>query len=372
VTYLLGCAALLTAEFILLLAYFTVGALKLRRLKPPLPPLQWPSVSVVVPLRNEERHAPATLAALAKQDYPGSLEILLIDDRSTDQTATIIETQASSDPRFRAFHIPIEAPTVPSPKKRALAKGFTEAQGDILMTTDADCLPGPHWVKSLASHFQPQVGIVQGPKRIRGSGHWLHVFQEQEVFGLVSIEAATFALGHPMMASAPSLAYRRSLYQTVGGFQDIEDTVSGDDDLLVRKMVQVPGYTVTYAPQAESCVTTEPVNHFWPMVVQRARWASNGAHYEQKGFVALLLGLYLFYCWLVLSPFLAGFGLIPWFACLLPWSVKIICNGIFLGLTARSLDQKKVWRRLIPCELIHVPVVVVAVVMGHLGLYRWK
>lgn len=370
--FLLGFAALVTAEFAALLLYFIAGAWRLRRLKSPPPPATWPSVSVIVPLRNEEAHAAATLNALAQQDYPGFLQFLLVDDRSTDATGAIIEAQAATDKRFRALHIPIDAESVPSPKKRALAAGFAAAQGEVLMTTDADCLPSPQWVRSLASRFTGAVGIVQGPKRIQGRGRWLHVYQEQEVFGLVSIEAATFALGHPMMASAPSLAYLRALYEQVGGFSGIENTVSGDDDLLVRKMIAVPGIEVTYAPVTEACVSTGPVDQFWPMVLQRARWASNGAHYEQKGFVALLIGLYLFYCWLLFSPVLALLGVIPWWASLGSWAVKLLFNGIFLKLSAGVLGQKRVLRRLIPCELLHVPVVVMAVVLGHLGLYRWK
>jgi len=372
VNYLLGAAALCTATFVMLLGYFIRGAFKLRGMKPPPPPQAWPSVSVIVPLRNEEENAPETLQALASQAYPGPLEFILINDRSTDGTARLVDEMSRRDKRFQAVHIPNEAEIVPSPKKRALTQGFARATGDILMTTDADCLAGPLWVKTLASYFAPGISIVQGPKRISGSGHWLHVYQEQEVFGLVSIEAATFALGHPMIASAPSLAYRRSLYEAVGGFQGIENSVSGDDDLLVRKMMRVPGAGVSYAPRADACVSTGPVDKFWPLVIQRARWASNGAHYDEKGFVALLIGLYGYYCWLCVSPILALGQCIPWWSCLGAWGVKFLCNGIFLGLTAKTLGQKKVLRRLIPCELLHVPVVVLAVILGHFGLYRWK
>lgn len=372
VVYIIGFAALLTAEYIALLVYFIAGAIKLRRLPAPPPVSKWPSVSVIVPMRNESAHAERTLAALAAQNYPGQLEFITVNDRSTDATGAMLDEQAANDSRFRAHHIPTDSEPVPSPKKRALSQGFALARGEILMTTDADCLPPKLWVRTLASRFRGAVGIVQGPKRMVGDGRLLHLYQEQEVFGLVSIEAATFALGHPMMASAPSLAYRRSLYESVGGFQGIDDTVSGDDDLLVHKMAAVPGVQVDYAPEANACVTTQPVDRLWPMILQRARWSSNGTKYDDKFFVALLLGLYLFYVWLVISVPLALFALIPWWASLVPWLVKWVLTATFLKLTAKPLGQKQVLRRFLPCDIMHVPVVVVAVILGQLGLYRWK
>ena len=240
------------------------------------------------------------------------------------------------------------------------------------MTTDADCLAGTGWLSSMADRFGPGVGIVQGPKRIRGNGSLLSRYQEHEVFGLVSIEAATFALGRPMIASAPSLAYRRSLYESVGGFHGLEDTVSGDDDRLVRKMQKVPGWRVAYNPAPEACVSTSPAPTWKEMLTQRARWASNGAHYDEKGFVALLCCIYLFYWWLPVGLALALAGAVPAWLFLVPAAVKLACGGIFLSVTSRRLGHAGILRDLFWCEILHVPIVLAAVILGHLGLYRWK
>ncbi|HKP96676.1 MAG TPA: glycosyltransferase [Fibrobacteria bacterium] len=331
-----------------------------------------PSVSVIVPMRNEEAHAPATLLALSNQDYAGEWEIICVDDRSTDGTEAVIRGFCARNGRFSLVSVPADAPRIASPKKRALAAGFAAAKGEVLMTTDADCLAEPGWLRSMATRFAADTGIVQGPKRIRGNGTVLSRYQEHEVFGLVSIEAATFALGRPMIASAPSLAYRKTLYESVGGFQGIEDSISGDDDLLVRKMQKVPHWKVAYNPSAEACVTTSPAATWKEMLQQRARWASNGAHYEEKGFVALLSCVYAFYWWLALGPFLAAAGLVPWALYAATVAAKIACNGLFLGITSRRLGHSGILRDLIWCEILHVPIVLAAVILGHLGLYRWK
>ena len=361
------------------MAFFILGAARLRGSRPLAADAEdaedypyLPSVSVIVPMRNEEAHAPATLVALAAQDYAGPWRIISVNDRSTDGTEAIIRGFCDRDARFTLVNVPADAPKVASPKKRALAAGFAAATGEILMTTDADCLAEPGWLRSMAGCFTPDTGIVQGPKRIRGNGTVLSRYQEHEVFGLVSIEAATFALGRPMIASAPSLAYRKTLYERVGGFQGIEDSVSGDDDLLVRKMQKVPEWKVAYNPSPEACVTTSPAGTWKEMLTQRARWASNGAHYEEKGFVALLSCIYAFYWWLALGPFLAAAGLVPWSLYAFTIAVKILGNGLFLSLTSRRLGHSGILRDLIWCEALHVPIVLAAVILGHLGLYRWK
>ncbi len=330
------------------------------------------AVSVIVPLRNEEKHAAATLDSLAGQDYQGIWEVICVDDRSGDATAEIIRKHCERDPRFRMVNIPVTAPTVTSPKKRALAAGFAAARGEILMTTDADCLAPKGWIRSMALRFDDDIGIVQGPKRITGDGSLISRYQEHEVFGLVSIEAATFAMGRPMIASAPSLAYRKELYESVGGFQGLEETVSGDDDMLVRKMQKNPKWRVAYNPSAAACVSTSPVTDWKALILQRARWASNGAHYDEKGFVALLSAVYAFYWWLLISPCLAALGFISWGTFFFAAGAKLTLSAVFLGITSRRLRHQGIFRDLVWCEALHVPIVLVAVILGHLGLYRWK
>lgn len=340
-----------------------------------LKPKPKPSVSVIVPLRNEEKDAQATLDALLAQDYSGEWEILCVDDRSTDRTAIILKDYAEKNSHLHLIQIPLDAPSVTSPKKRALAAGFAAAKGEILLTTDADCMAPQGWIRSMAECFTEEIGIVQGPKRIRhlsGRHQWISRYQEHEVFGLVSIEAATFALGRPMIASAPSLAYRKELYEKVGGFQGLEDSISGDDDMLVRKMQQEKKWQVRYNPSRDACVTTSPVTSWVALIQQRARWASNGAHYEEKSFVALLSCIYGFYWWLALSPFLVAFGIIPWWTFFLPFLIKVSLSGIFLSLTSKKIGHTGLLKDLLWCEILHVPIVIFAVILGHLGLYRWK
>jgi cellulose synthase/poly-beta-1,6-N-acetylglucosamine synthase-like glycosyltransferase len=118
-----------------------------------------PFVSVLVAMRNEEQVIGQCVAALRAQDYPaGSCEFILVDDGSTDGTIDAATRASLGDDRFTIV------PNSGRPgKKGALRSGVERARGDVVLTTDADCLPKPGWIRAMAAHFEPGTGIVSGP-----------------------------------------------------------------------------------------------------------------------------------------------------------------------------------------------------------------
>ena len=258
------------------MSYFILGAQRLYRKKIAAIPEKLPSISVVIPIKNEEATLRNTLHALAQQNFNGNWEVICVDDGSTDTTPEILKNFCDNHSNFQSYNIAINAEKIPSPKKRALALGFSKAIGEILITTDADCIPPKSWLQSMAENFSESIGIVQGPKTITGPNNFITKYQKLEVFGFVSIEAATFAMGSPMIASAPSLAYRKKLYERSGGFDGLEHLISGDDDMLVHKIRQLEGVQVRYNLDSSATVTTQAVQKWTNLITQRARWASNG------------------------------------------------------------------------------------------------
>lgn len=351
------------AGFLLVLC---VGLFRLRR-----PPGGGkPSLSVVVPMHNEERGVGETLQALHEQDYSGEWEVICVDDRSTDRTAEIVRGWSERDARFRLLQILASEPAVPSPKKRALARGMDAATGEVLATTDADCLPPKHWMSTLAGCFVDGVDLVQGPKHIHGTCTAAHRYQRLEMLAFAAAEAAGFALGKPFLASAPSLAYRTELYRRSGGFHGLEGLVSGDDDMLVHRMVGAGGRPM-YAMDPTASVGTHPANSWREILNQRARWASNGSRYENPLYVGFLVAMFLWWCWLVV-------GWIPWLAGIVPgcawwgvWAGKMPFDIVFLGLAAWRFQRWKALRDYFWCFPIQVPIFVYAAVVGHLGWFRW-
>ncbi len=322
-------------------------------------------------MHDEESGVRATLEAIRAQDYTGPWEVICVDDRSQDRTAAIVQEFVEADPRFRLVSISPDEEAVPSPKKRALARGMAEARHEILATTDADCLPPPHWLSTLARTFRDGVDIVQGPKHILGDGCACHRYQRLEVLSFVAAEAAGFALGRPFLASAPSLAYRRTVYEAAGGFRGMEGLVSGDDDMLVHRMVRAGGRPA-YAWDPTASVGTHPAETWAQVLNQRARWASNGSRYESPGYVAFLIGIFLWWSWLLVGwiPVLAGDT--PAWLWWAPWALKLPIDIVFLLVAGWRFHML---RELFPHCLwalpLQVAIAVRSAIAGHLGWFQW-
>ncbi len=361
---LAGCT--LTAVFFLVHA---LGLLLLRR-----PPRQKarPTFSVIVPAHNEESVLQETLQALARQDYTGLFEVIVVDDRSTDSTAAIVRDFATRDSRFHLVQISPSEATAKAPKKRALARGFAAARYELLASTDADCHPPRTWLTALSSCFAPGVGIVQGPKTLSHVKTLCQHYQQCETLALVGIEAGGFGLGRPLLASAPSLAYRHGLFDAAGGFSGLEDLESGDDDMLVQRMSRLPGVKVAYCPGTRACVSTPAASTWRETLNQRARWASNGTAYENKLYVALLCIIFLSWIFLLFGWLPALFGLVSgkvWLSC---WALKFFHDIVYYTLAAWRLRR---WSCLPWYPVFVIPQLAIgiwAAIAGHFGWYHWN
>src|SRR5512135_3062407 len=142
-------AAVLTGALFLFLAHrtrvFNRTMLALRDFPEDLPagftPLIWPKVSIVVPACNEADTIEAAAKSLLALDYP-NLEVVFVNDRSTDNTGEVINRIANKDPRFKAIHIS-RLPDGWLGKVHAMARGIESVAGERILMTDADVVFGP-------------------------------------------------------------------------------------------------------------------------------------------------------------------------------------------------------------------------------------
>ena len=107
-------------------------------------------LSVIVPARNEEKNIPFLLNALSQQTYPkGMFEIIVVDDFSEDNTAEIVK-------KFSLSNLILIQPVVSSElssKKRAIEAGIKESKGELIIATDADCIPGKNWLEAINDFY---------------------------------------------------------------------------------------------------------------------------------------------------------------------------------------------------------------------------
>lgn len=342
--------------------------------KPGAPPVAaMPFVSVIVPLHNEAAHLPALLHCLRNQNYPTDrLEILLVNDRSTDETPSMIDRCAAEFPCFRTLHID-RTPEDHSPKKHAIVTAITAAQGEVIITTDGDGLPGPQWISRMAACFTEKVDVVLGyaPYRTDGPFHtFFHRMLALEYFSLGAVAAAAVGRAFPLTSNGVNFAYRKSLFQRVNGFGETITELSGDDDLLLHRFLSLTDARVAYAAQHEAAVPNAPPTNLKRFIRQRIRFSSKHAAYPLRVMPILFL-VYFFHLWTLatLTITISYPGLWPQAAIAL--FLKMTCEIVFLQKGQDVLESRPLLRYYPLAVLPHLFYVVFVPVFAQLLPKRW-
>ncbi|MBL7959055.1 glycosyltransferase [bacterium] len=332
-------------------------------------------VSVLVAARDEEEHIGTCIQHLLRQTYPrDQFEIIIIDDRSTDQTSSIVKSYQKENKAIRLITVTEPSPDM-APKKHALNVGIQASKGDILVCTDADCRPEENWLSAMVSEFGERVGMVVGYSPIEPIRKYsvFENFIALDSLALASVAAASSAFGKTMTATGRSLAYRKKVFQEVGGFSKIAHFVSGDDDLLLG-LVRKTLWEIRYCLGENTMAVTDPPSSFGKFVNQKIRQASKGRHY---GF-AMIIGLSLFYVFNVSMityvpvKILISETFIHWSFYAMVWAIKLIAD--FLLMTVGAFRFKK-WRYLLfypIIALLHPLYISVFGAWGLFGKFQWK
>ncbi|MCJ7813017.1 glycosyltransferase, partial [bacterium] len=355
---------LLTLFYCVILTWLSYGLSRLREGRNQ----SQPSVSIIIAARNEEKNIAGCLNALSKQSYPAEkYEIIIVDDRSQDKTTAIVKEAMKRDSHIRLIEIRETKPFT-SPKKWAIDQGISQANGEIILTTDADCIVQTKWIETMIRHFEEQVGLVAGysPLDQGNSQSLFHRFVELDALALAAVAAGSFGVGFPLTCTGRNLAYRKSAYQQISGFHTIRNVISGDDDLLLHKMKKKTEWEMRYAVKKQSMVSSAPPKNFMTFFHQRIRHASKSRYYDNTMKTGLI-AVYLFnfsILVLVLSKFWLLFFVIV--------GIKSCFEFFLLFKAARLFQQRRLLLYYPPAAILHIVYVIIFGVWGQFGKFKWK
>jgi biofilm PGA synthesis N-glycosyltransferase PgaC len=221
-------------------------------------------VSIVVAAYNEEAVIERTLRSIADSRYP-DLEIVVVDDGSTDRTPQIVAELAAADPRIRLL---VQSN---AGKSAALNRGIAQARGEIIVTLDADTLFTPDTVPNLVRHFAVDdtgtLGAVAGVVKIGNRRNLLTRWQALEYLTQIGVDrAAQDALGAIMIVPGACAAWRKRAIQHAGGYS--HSTLAEDCDLSLT--LHRLGYRLEQDDEAV-CFTEAPET-VRALLKQRMRW----------------------------------------------------------------------------------------------------
>jgi len=328
-------------------------------------------ISVVVPARNEERHIADCIQSLLAQDYPASLlEIIVVDDHSTDRTAEIIQSFSSVHYVELSKHI---EGNVSSYKKQALATGIARAQGELIVTTDADCTTGTQWLKHIAAIYERDKPVmIVAPVDFTCSSSIVQLFQSLDFMSMQGITVATLQLKLGNMCNGANLAFQRVAFDRVGGYSGVDHIASGDDYLLMMKLNKAYPNAINYLKSPEAIVNTPPQPDWKSFLQQRIRWASKSGKYDDKKMTVVLSFVYLFNLSFIPLLIISLLHSVYWIYLLYIFVAKVIVELFYLYPVAVFFN-KRMQLLLFPfLQPLHIAYIVIAGMLGFAGSYQWK
>ena len=246
--------------------------------------------TVIVAARNEEENIEECMESLNKLDYPGNkLEIILVDDYSTDSTEKIIKDFIVDKPKFKLIK-PEKDFGVVVGKARAIANAIEIAKGEIILTTDADCQVSPSWAKTMSSYFKEDVAMVCGYTNQKQKNIFEGV-QDVDFIYLLTVAGGAINLGKPLSAIGNNMSYRKSAYYEVGGYANIPFSVTEDFQLLMA-INKLKDYRIIYPLDTEALVTSKPCPDIKTLYRQKKRWAVGGLNSRLDGLLVISTGFW--------------------------------------------------------------------------------
>lgn len=330
-----------------------------------------PTITVIIPVRNEAGNIENLLDDLCHQTYP-RFEVIVADDSSTDNTLAIVQRYVSHTP-YPLRLLPLTDERTASPKKRAISQSIARATGDLIVTTDGDCRVGPDWLLSIAAFYgQTGAKLISGPVTFLANSTVFDSLQTVEFASLIGSGAATMRLGQPTMCNGANLCYEKRVFADVGGFAGLDHLASGDDEFLMHKVAaRYPG-GVRFLKSAEAIVQTGPHRSWKAFYQQRKRWASKWRAYESW----LPTGLAVFVFLSNAAPVVAVLGWLLGFlngnATLVVVGLKVIPEFLFLRQILVFLRKGSSVSAIPMTQLIYPFYVVFFGLVAQKKGYRWK
>lgn len=329
-------------------------------------------VSIIVPFRNEENNILNSYQSLVNQNYPtDKYEIIFVNDSSTDDSFNKLINEKKHQ-NVKVISVPEEY-SVNAHKKRAIRFGIENCIGEIIITTDADCVHNPDWLKTMMSYIDENTGFISGPVEFIDTGTVFSKIQRLEFAGLVITGAGLIGSTRPTICNAANIAYRKQVYYDVGGFTYQMNLSSGDDELLMQKISRDTNYKVRFAIHRDATVKSFPNKTIGEFYQQRKRWASKGLFYKSKSLILKLILIYSFYVsiplQLALGIFRSELYLITLMISLLlkfSFEYSVLRNGVNL------LFEKNILRVFPAAQLFQIPYIIFVGISGVFGNYIWK
>lgn len=303
------------------------------------------TVSIIVPARNEEKNIKSCIESIMKSSYHNDLmEVIAVNDRSTDSTSAILHELQNEFPNLVVLDITEKNKhTNLKGKAGALHEGIVIAKGKVILMTDADCIVNKDWVKTIVGFYaDDNVAMTPAFTIIDGKTPFEKI-QAIEWIYMHVMASGGIALKQPLGCYGNNLSIRKSVYNELGGYENIEFSVT--EDLALLQSTFKTGKRISYLCSESSSVITFPCDSFIDYIKQRHRWAIGGMSLKWRAVVFVTCTASMWLC-LMLSIYIGNYF---WLASIL--GARIIGDFAMEFPAFNALNRKRLSLWSVPATL---------------------
>ena len=331
--------------------------------------------SIVIPARNEALNIKACIDSILAQDYPAEFfEVIVIDDFSEDDTAFMVKAFSHVHPNVHLLSLAdyYKPGEMNSFKKKAIEKAVSKAKGDWIVTTDADCMVPVQWLSLYNDYIQQnllhkKLVFIAAPVMFIKEKGILNEFQVLDFLALQGITAAAVGAGKHSMSNGANLAFEKSAFIAVGGYQGVDQIASGDDMFLMHKMKVTLSNRIGYLFNPGAIVLTKAMGNWKEFIMQRIRWSSKARYYDDKTIFWVLLLVYLYNLSILLLLFVGEYR-----SLLITIAFKTFFEMFFLEPVTKFYKMPGQLRYFPFYQPLHILYTLVAGLFGQVKTYTWK
>jgi len=292
-------------------------------------------VSVIICARDEDENLARHLPGVLVQDYSTTHEVIVVNDNSVDDSKYILAELKKTFKKLQVVDLEQEAKLIAG-KKYPLSIGIKEAKHEIVLLTDADCVPATEkWVYKMQDAFHNGVEVALGYGAYNKAPGFLNKAIRFETFH-TALQYFGYALaGKPYMGVGRNLAYRKDVFFRNKGFSAINHIPSGDDDLFINRVANGHNTAVVLDPEAFTLSAPKQTWKDWKR--QKSRHYSTGKFYK-KGH-QFLLGLYTATYFFFYPLFVLSLVFFDWRLALIPLGVRLLTVGIVWNKAMKRLRE---------------------------------
>ena len=332
---IVGFSVLVGILYLILVTIFIIGWKRINVFIPSKNEIVDTLISIVVPCRNEEQYISPLITSILQQSYQ-NFELILVNDHSNDATQRQIKIKQEEYNKIKLID------AVGFGKKNALKEGILKSKGDLILTTDADCLHSKHWLFSVVA-FQNKYpsDLIICPVRFSYKTSLFAHLQKLEFASLVASGAGAAGAGVPILCNGANLVFTKDVW--LKSQTSLHEEEQSGDDIFLLESIKKGGGVIRFLKSELAFAITDSSNSLKLFFKQRRRWASKSTLYSDWQLILTTCIIFAISMWEIVL-FIFTFNnfryLIPFFSVFI---VKYILDVFFMTSVSGFFKLNNVW-----------------------------